>query len=67
VIITTPNARLIDQHLAQLSSEELLPAAAGDKFYRDPQLDIMQRRHLGTLGPKWDDPSKSLPSGLREP
>ena len=55
----------IDRCLAQLSTEELPPAAEGNK-YRDPQPDTRQRvRDLGTKSPKLCVSIKSLPSGLR--
>ena len=56
--IETLTKALIEQCLAQPSSEKLPPAAGGNK-YRDPQSDMMQRvKDLGTLSPKWDIPIK---------
>lgn len=59
-----PFCFLIDQSLAQLSSEKLPPTSNWNK-YRDPLTDIMQRINvLGTLSHKRDVSVKSLPLGL---
>lgn len=53
----TPNensATLIDQYLAQLSSEKR-PSAADRDRHRDAKVDLLKRvRDLGTLITKWD-------------
>jgi hypothetical protein len=55
------------QCVTQPSSEKLPPEADGNK-YRNPQMDNVQNvRDLGTLSPKWNVFTKSLPSGLRKP
>lgn len=57
---------LIDQCLAQSSSEKLPPAEGGSKC-RDPHLDNVKRvRDLVTVSPKWKVITKYLPSWFRE-
>jgi hypothetical protein len=53
------------QCITQSSSEELPPVTDGNK-YRDPQLDIMQRRRDFGYSALNEMSIKSLSSGLRE-
>lgn len=57
---------LIDQCLAQLSSEKLPPVASGNK-HRDPHQTLCIVRDLETHSSKWDVFITSLPLKLREP
>ena len=53
---------LLDQCLAQPSSEKLPLAVDGDR-YRDLKPDTIQRmKGLATLSPKWEVSIKCLPS-----
>lgn len=54
-----------DQFFNQPSLEMFLPAASGNEYSRDP--DMEKTKDLGILRPKWDLSIKSLCSGLRDP